>query len=211
MTTMLLVGATGLVGRNLLRQALDDARIVRVVAPSRRALAPHPKLEAPVVDFDALPAEAGWWAADAACCTLGTTMRVAGSRAAFRRVDHDYPLAVARLARRHGTRAFVLNSALGADARSAVFYNRVKGEVEDALRALGFDSLTLVRPGLIGGERDESRPAERWAAHALRLLGPALPRAWRLNPAERIAAAMLEAAIARRPGVSIVGSADLAG
>src|SRR3546814_2239199 len=101
----------------------------------------------PVVDFDALPADAPWWAVDAAICTLGTTLAVAGSRDAFRRVDHDYPLAVARLARRQGARTFVLTSAMGADARSSVFYNRVKGELEAAIAALDFPALVLVRPG----------------------------------------------------------------
>ena len=208
---LLLMGATGLVGRHLLAHALSDARVTRTVAPVRRALAPHPRLFAPVVDFEALPEDAPWWRADAVVCALGTTMRTAGSREAFRRVDHDYPLAVARLAKRHGARAFVLNSALGADPASRVFYNRVKGEVEAALAELGFESLCFVRPGLIGGERDESRPGERVASVVLRAFGSLLPRRWRINPAERIAAAMLEAAVVRKPGVEVVDSARLVG
>ena len=206
---LLLVGSTGLVGRHVLQQALAAPDIERVVAPVRRPRDPAPKLIAPVVDFDALPAEAEWWRADALVCTLGTTMRTAGSQAAFRRVDHDYVLAAARLAHRHGTPAFALNSAFGADARSRVFYNRVKGETEDALRGIGFASLTFVRPGLIGGERDEHRPAERAASIALRALGPLLPRAWRINPAERIAAALLAAARRAEPGVHVVASSLL--
>ncbi|NYZ63268.1 NAD(P)H-binding protein [Luteimonas deserti] len=200
---LILLGATGLVGRHVLQRALDDPRVTRVVAPARRALPGHPKLDAPQVDFDRLP-DAAWWAADAVICTLGTTMRAAGSRAAFRAVDHDYPLAVAHCARRHGTPAFVLNSAMAADAHSRFFYNRVKGEIEDALRAVGFPSLTLVRPGLIGGQRDPPRPAEAMAARALGLLHPLLPRRWRISPAPVIAACMLEAAIAGRPGVHMV-------
>lgn len=206
---LLLVGASGLVGRHVLEQALASARIAAVTAPVRRSLPPHPKLFAPVIDFDALPDDAAWWQADAVACTLGTTMRAAGSQAAFRRVDHDYVLAVARLAHRHGTRTLVLNSALGADAASRVFYNRVKGETETALQAIGFDSLTLVRPGLIGGERNESRPAERAATVALRVLGPVLPRRFRINPAQRIAAAILDAAVESRPGLRIIGAEAL--
>ena len=153
---LLLAGSTGLVGRHVLEQALAHPSIDAVVAPVRRASAPaHPKLVAPVVDFDALPEDADWWGVDAVACTLGTTMRIAGSEAAFRRVDHDYPLAFARLARRHGARTFVLNSALGADRTSRIFYNRVKGETEHDLGGVGFESLTIVRPGLIGGERNE--------------------------------------------------------
>src|SRR5688572_14362753 len=147
---LLLAGSTGLVGRHVLEQALAHPSIDAVVAPVRRAGAiTHPKLVAPVVDFDALPEEADWWRVDAVACTLGTTMRTAGSEAAFRRVDHDYPLAFARLARRHGATAFVLNSALGADRASRIFYNRVKGEIEHDLAGVGFESLTIVRPGLI--------------------------------------------------------------
>ncbi len=207
---LLLAGATGLVGGHVLAQALVDRRIDAVIAPVRRALPAHPKLLAPTVDFEALPEGASWWAADAAICALGTTIGKAGSQEGFQRVDHDYQLAVAQLAHQHGTRTFVLNSALGADPASRVFYNRVKGELERDLAGLDFASLTFVRPGLIGGERHESRPAERAALALLGILGPVLPRAWRINPAERIAAAMIEAAIAAKPGTHIVTSAELA-
>jgi len=207
---LLLVGSTGLVGRHVLAQALVDPRIEAMVAPARRPLPGHPKLLAPLVDFDALPPDAAWWRADAVICTLGTTMRLAGSEPAFRRVDHDYPLAVARLARRHGTPTFVLNSALGADATSRFFYNRVKGETERDLAALGFDSLSFVRPGLIAGQRDEVRPAERLGLFALTALGPLLPRRWRKNPAERVAQRLIEAALAARPGTHIVSAEQMA-
>lgn len=206
---LLLAGATGLVGSHVLAQALADPRIDVVVAPTRRTLPAHPKLLAPTVDFEALPEDAPWWAADAVISALGTTMRNAGSQEAFRRVDHDYQLAVARLASRHGTPGFVLNSALGADPASRIFYNRVKGELERDLAGLDFASLTFVRPGLIGGERRETRPAERAALVLLGVLGPVLPRAWRINPAKRIAAAMIEAAITGRPGTHVVSSAEL--
>ncbi|WP_377035795.1 hypothetical protein [Microvirga sp. GCM10011540] len=127
-------------------------RIDAVVAPVRRPLPAHPKLLAPRVDFERLPEDAGWWQADAVVCTLGTTIRTAGSQEAFRRVDRDYPLAVARLSREHGAETFALNSAIGADPSSRFFYNRVKGERERDLAGLGFRSLTFVRPGLIGGQ-----------------------------------------------------------
>lgn len=206
---LLLVGATGLVGSHVLRGALMDQRIDMLIAPVRRALPEQPRLLAPIVDFDSLPADPAWWQTDAVVCALGTTMRTAGSKQAFRRVDYGYPLAVAKLAKRHGTPTFVLNSAIGANPTSRFFYNRVKGEVEQELTGMGFRSLTFVRPGLIGGKRDEFRPAERVASAALRLIGPALPRAWRINPAERIAAAMIEAAVAGRPGTHIIASGDL--
>ena len=203
---LILAGATGLVGRHVLARALAEPRVGHVVAPTRRPVPAHPKLDAPVVDFDALPGDAPWWRADAVICALGTTMKTAGSRDAFRRVDHDYPLAIADLARRHGTPVYVLNSAMGANAQSRVFYNRVKGELESALRTRGFASLTLVRPGLIGGDRDERRLGETLATHVLRTLRPLLPRKWRINPAERIADALLDAALDPPAGVHVVAS-----
>ena len=172
----------------------------------RRALPPQAKLLAPVVDFDALPEDAAWWRADAVVCALGTTMRIAGSQDAFRRVDHDYPLAAARLAHRHGTPTFVLNSSTGANAASRVFYTRVKGEVERDLAALGFRSLTFARPGLIDGAREEFRIGERIGLAVLRSFDGVLPKRWRRNPAERIAARLLEAALAAKPGVHAIES-----
>jgi uncharacterized protein YbjT (DUF2867 family) len=206
---LLLAGVTGLVGSHVLRQSLADARVNHVVALTRRPLPEHPKLEPHVLDFEHLPEDAAWWSANAVICTLGTTIKTAGSREAFRRVDHDYPLAIARLARRHGTNTYALNSALGADASSSLFYNRVKGELERALAELGFGSLTHVRPGLIAGEREEFRAGERVMALALRAFSPLLPRRYRPNPAENIARALLESALRAEPGVHIVGSEAL--
>lgn len=206
---LLLAGATGLVGTQVLRLALADPAVERVIAPTRRPLPAHPKLEAPTVDWTALPADAPWWQVDAVVCTLGTTMRAAGSREAFRQVDYDYPLAVAKAAYRAGARAYALNSALGADADSRFFYNRVKGELERSLAEIGFDSLTLVRPGLIGGERAQSRPGEAAASVLLRAAGPLLPRRWRINPAPRIAEALLDAALRAEPGLHAIGSERL--
>ena len=114
------VGATGLVGRLVLARLLASPSVTRVVAPTRRPLGiEHPHLSNPVVDFEVLPEAADWWAVDAVICTLGTTIDDAGSQAAFRRVDHDYPLRVAQLAHRHGAHTYALNSALGANARSS--------------------------------------------------------------------------------------------
>jgi uncharacterized protein YbjT (DUF2867 family) len=207
--TLLLVGATGLVGRHTLDLALADPRIASVIAPGRSALPAHPKLSSPRVDFGRLDQEAPWWRADAVICTLGTTMRVAGSRAAFRTVDHDYPLAVARLACAHGTPTFVLNSAIGADPGSRFFYNRVKGELEQDLAGEPFLSLTFVRPGVIGGKRMQFRLGERLLVTGLTLARPLLPRRWRVNPAARIAQALLAAALCPHPGTHIVTAGQL--
>lgn len=207
---LLLLGATGLVGSHVLQQALADPRITRVVAPTRRPLPPHPKLIAPNVDFDALPQHADWWHADALLCTVGTTMKKAGSRDAFRHVDHTIPLQAARLAHAHGTPCLVLCSAMGADPDSRFFYNRVKGELERDLATIGFASFTSVRPGIIAGAREEHRLAERWALRASTAIARWLPRQWRPSPAVSIAQAMLSAAITSDPGRHIVPAATLA-
>ncbi|VVO73837.1 NAD-dependent dehydratase [Pseudomonas fluorescens] len=203
---LVLVGATGLVRCEVLKQALDDPRISLVVAPTRRALAAHPKLHAPLTDFDNLPETVDWWRADAVICTLGTTMRRAGSKNGFRLIDHEYPLGVARLARMNGTSTYVLNSAIGANPNSSFFYNRVKGELETSLTGLGFKSLTYVRPGVISGKRKELRLGERALVFALGLAGRFLPARWQLNPAWRIAQQLLESALEHRPGVHIITS-----
>lgn len=201
---ILLVGATGLVGSNVLAKLLTDVRVQAVVAPTRHPLAAHAKLENPVVDFARLPVDAEWWAVDGAICTLGTTRAKAGSDQAFRQVDYDYPLAVARLAREHGATRFALNSSMGANASSRLLYPRTKGEVEQAIRDLAFPSLTIVRPGLIGGERNEFRAGERIAAVVLGALAPLLPRRYRISPATAIADALIEAAIEGASGVHMI-------
>ncbi|MEG0183732.1 MAG: NAD-dependent dehydratase [Stenotrophomonas sp.] len=209
---VMLLGATGLVGGQALSMLLDDPRCSAVVAPSRRALAvQHARLDNPVLAFDALPTRPEWAAVDAVVCALGSTIAQAGSREAFHRIDHDYPLAFARLAQAQGAQAYALNSAAGANPRSSIYYSRVKGELERDLRALGFASLTLVRPGLIGGERQQVRRGEHFALTVLGALGPVLPRGWRINPAPVIARALMEAALAAQPGEHVVPSRDLVG
>ncbi|APO96183.1 NAD-dependent epimerase/dehydratase family protein [Xanthomonas vesicatoria] len=208
---VLLAGATGLVGKQVLQQLLTDARCTGVVALTRRPLTQiHPKLRNQVIDFERLE----HWTAprmEAAICALGSTMKQAGSREAFYRIDHDYPLALARAVCAQGTSVFVLNSAAGADAQARIFYSRVKGELERDLRTIGFPSLTLVRPGLIGGEREERRTGEHLGRLVLGALGPVLPRRFRINPAERIAAAMVGAALAPARGEHRVEAAELVG
>jgi len=213
MKSLLLVGVTGLVGQSVLAQALADPRVAEVVALTRRPLnTPAPsrvRLRNPVVDFDALPDTAEVWAADSVICTLGTTRKQAGSEVAFRKVDFDYPLSIARRARQAGAQAYALNSSLGADPRSRVFYSRTKGELEEALRTCGYPSLTFVRPGLLGGQRSEFRLGERIASLVLRLARPIVPRRYRVVPAERVAQALLEAALNPVSGVNILESEQL--
>jgi uncharacterized protein YbjT (DUF2867 family) len=158
---ILILGATGLVGRNTLVWTLAQPTITEVIAPTRKSLTKQDKLMNPVVPrLELLLPEAIGWRPGAAICATGTTIKKAGSKEAFRSVDHDLPLSFARLAHQAGTQNFALVSAIGASVDSSFFYARVKGELERDVREIGFKSLTILRPSIIEGERDEVRFAE---------------------------------------------------
>lgn len=206
--TALLAGASGLVGGHCLRLLLASARYERVIAVVRSRLPAefnHPRLTELVVDFARLGDVRKRLVADDVFCTLGTTMREAGSQRRFREVDFEYPLKLAQLLRTAGAHHFSIVSAKGASSRSPFFYSRVKGEVEAGLASMGWPSLAIVRPSLIGGSRSEPRPLERLAERVLRFA----PSSLRTVPAEAIAGAMLACAIEQRPGTRIVESADI--
>ena len=158
-----------------------------------------------MTDFKALDGERDRLLADHVFCALGTTMRKAGSRAAFREVDLEYPLRLAQLTRAGGARHFSLVSAVGADRHSAFYYSRVKGELEEELTAMDWPSLAIFRPSVIEGERGESRPLERLSSRLLRLAPPA----WQPVAAADIAAAMVSVALEPPPGVTIVESRNI--
>jgi uncharacterized protein YbjT (DUF2867 family) len=199
---IVLLGATGLVGSELLRLLLRDERVAAVTALGRRpAGVTHAKLADEVVDFDAPASWGDRVRGDVLASALGTTLRDAGSAAAQYRVDHDYQLRGAEAARRNGVPALVLVSASGASPRSRVFYSRMKGELERDVEALGFARTRILRPGLLDGERRERRPAERWALRIARPLSPVLPASVRPIRAELVARAALEAALDPAPGV----------
>lgn len=214
-TRLLLLGATGAVGSEVLRLALLHPQVQQVVAPTRRPLnvgAGHPKLLNPVTDFaqpDAVLHSPGVEGLDAVVCALGSTIKQAGSQTAFAAVDRDLPVSLARAAQRLGAHSLALNSSLGASARGN-FYLRTKSEAEQALRALGFASYTVVRPSLIDAQRTQSRPGERvglWVSH---LLGPLVPRRYRPVSATAIANTLLNAALAAEPGERIIESEHIA-
>lgn len=201
---VLLAGATGLTGEHLLDRILSVPAVSKVIAPTRRPLSEHPHLLNPVGDLhDLLPGLKG--KLDAAFCCLGTTIAVAGSQQAFRAVDHDLVLAVAERAREMGARHFLVISALGADPASRVFYNRVKGEMEQALRAQGWPQLTIARPSLLDGVRREFRMGERLAAPLMRLI----PGKYRSIEAAVLARALWRLALEESKGVRIVESDEL--
>jgi uncharacterized protein YbjT (DUF2867 family) len=191
--TVLLAGATGLVGGQILQSLLADETVAQVHALSRRPLAvEHPRLQVHLVDFARLP---GLPRADEAYLALGTTIKVAGSQQAFRAVDLDANLAVARAAFAAGVRRIGLVSAVGADAGSSVFYNRVKGELEDALKAMQLTALAIAQPSLLLDRRDglqqPPRIGERLAIPLGRLLAPVLPGRYRPVHARAVALALV--------------------
>lgn len=172
MVNCLIAGATGLVGEALLKELLAEENVGAVTAVLRRPLdIQNVKLRMEIVNFDGL-AGVTLPAADIAFCALGTTIKMAGSPEAFSRVDHDYTINFARAALNAGVKTFVLCSAMGADADSQIFYNRVKGKTEQDLAALHFHRLVIVRPSLLLGRRQENRPAERFAQEIGRILRP---------------------------------------
>ncbi|MBA2674598.1 NAD(P)H-binding protein [Ramlibacter sp.] len=191
--TVLVAGATGLVGREILQRLLADDSVVAVHALGRRAPAlQHAKLHGQVVDFSALPALPP---CDEVYLALGTTIKVAGSQAAFRAVDFDANVNVARAALAGGAKRLGLVSAMGADARSSIFYNRVKGETEDTIAAMGYQGFVAARPSFLVGDRtllgQPVRSGEGLALRISTLLRPLIPANYRSVNASAVAQALL--------------------
>ncbi len=210
--TVLIAGASGLVGREAVKACLQDEGVTEVRALVRRpltldAVLGHLAAEAPAItaaqrarfrpvqaDFQRLDREPGTFQVDTVFCALGTTIRQAGSQAAFRQVDFEAPLQIARLAHAQGAKRFLLVSALGASSSSRVFYNRVKGELEDAISAIGFEQFVIAQPSLLEGDRPESRPAERIGLMLAKVFGFLIPGSYRPVHVSQVAQALLHEA-----------------
>lgn len=199
--TATVIGATGLVGKALTQQLLDDPRYSSVTVLIRKPLASSlfvdhdNKLVPIVIDFDALQDYQGYFTVDHVYCCLGTTLKKAGSKAAFRRVDFEFIHVSAQLARAQRAKGFVWVSSVGADAKSSNFYLRVKGELENAIMTMPqLDHAAAVRPSLLLGERDESRPAEQFGINVSKWLTPLFVgplEKYRPVSAERVAQQMV--------------------
>ena len=201
---ILLAGATGLTGEHLLDRLLNEPTVSRVLAPTRRALAAHPHLENPVGDLNTLLPSLGG-RVDIAFCCLGTTVKQAGSQDAFKAVDLDLVVAFAKRARELGARHLLVISAVNADTRSSVFYSRIKGEMEQALRAQDWPQLTIARPSLLVGNRPETRWAEQLAAPIAKLI----PGKYGAIEACQLARALWRLALEEQDGECIVESDEL--
>ena len=210
---VLLAGATGLVGQQILAELLDDKTVGTIHCVGRRKLAvKHRKLIDHVVDFAAVPTLP---VSDECFIALGTTIKVAGSQAAFRVIDFDAVVAIAIAALASGATKLGVVSAMGANAKSAVFYNRTKGEMELALVNMGFKSLVIARPSLLDGDRASLHQPER-ASEGLGLLlarglRPLLPINYRAILAKDVAHALIRAVHAGTPGVVTLLSGEMQG
>lgn len=199
-----------MVGRKTLELALSSDIISNVIAPTRKPLPTSEKLVNLVgADIQALVPALMSHKPDAVICALGTTRKAAGSKEAFRHVDYDLPLALGRAAYAAGVQTYAIVTAKGASSGSRSFYYRTKGEVEKAVREIGFRSLTICRPSLIDGSRNEVRGAEHAALMLLRFLAPVLPEQFRVNPAEAIAAALLDAVVVANTGCRLINSQEM--
>jgi uncharacterized protein YbjT (DUF2867 family) len=203
----LVIGATGLVGRELVRQLAARPGFDRVVVLARRPLSASPgqNVETVIADFDHLERQPDAFRVTHLFCALGTTIRQAGSRERFRQVDYGYPLRAAELARAAGARHYLLVSSIGAAPGARGFYLRVKGELEEALGRLAFPSLTIVRPSLLLGDRAEFRLGERIAT----ALAWSFPRKYRAVRARDVAGALVGAALDDQAGVRVIENREI--
>jgi uncharacterized protein YbjT (DUF2867 family) len=211
--TALIVGASGLVGNELVRILLEanDYEKIKIFTRNRLTLE-HPKLEQMVVDFDQLDQYKEYLNVNDIFCCLGTTIKKAGTQESFKRVDYEYPLEVARLARDCGIDKFLIITAMGANINSKIFYNRVKGEVEEELTKIKFPSLIILRPSLLLGNRKEFRLGERIASVLSPLYSFALTgslRKYKPIQAKDVAMAMYVSAQRKNLGKRIIQSVEI--
>ncbi|HXH31510.1 MAG TPA: NAD(P)H-binding protein [Bacteriovoracaceae bacterium] len=209
-----IIGATGLVGTELLKKILNDNSFDGVTSISRRRpQQEHPKLTQVIVStLEDLPLRAVDLQGEVYFCCLGTTIKAAGSQQQFRKIDQRAVGDFARIAKNHQAKSFVLVSAQGAAPGSKIFYSRVKGEVEQELNALGLASLTIFRPSLLIGDRKEKRPAERFLINLFKILSPVLPASVLKRAGtevSQLADRMIELAVSSRPGVTVVEAWDI--
>jgi uncharacterized protein YbjT (DUF2867 family) len=210
--SVLLLGATGLVGGECLKLLCEDDFWNRVVVLTRRPLPPevnHPKLEAQVIDFDHPEKFRDMIKAEQVISALGTTIKKAGSQDNFYRVDFTYPYQIAEIALKNGAEHLLLVSSSGADAKSGIFYSRVKGELDEAVSKLGYRSVSIFRPSLLLGDRKEFRLGEEIGKFFGGIIRFALPARYKPVHARAVAGAIIDVAKANQSGVRIIESDEI--
>ncbi len=210
MRTAILAGATGLIGSQVLEILLQESAYTQVITLSRKPLtSTHPKLLNIVVDFEKLPEFQSRLKGEDIYCCLGTTMRQAGSKEAFRKVDFEYPVSLARITHRAGAVKFLVITALGANKNSSVFYNRVKGEAEEEIKQVGFRSLHIFQPSLLLGKRAEKRTGEGGGKAVMTALDFLIPKKYKAIDSAKVARAMVAYALNDGQGAMIHVSSEL--
>jgi uncharacterized protein YbjT (DUF2867 family) len=208
--TALLAGATGLIGTQLLDMLLENDYYNSVVAISRKPLnRSHAKLTNIVCELSEMPTALSLIKPSDVFCCLGTTMRKAKTKEAFRAVDYDAPLALAQVARRNGASKYLLISALGANKNSSIFYNQVKGEIEEAIGKLGFDSYHILQPSLLTGPRQEQRTGEEAAQVFYKIFGFLIPKKYASIESTKVARMLISCAQQNTKGQQIHSSAEM--
>ena len=210
MKTAILAGTTGLIGAQVLELLLKNDSYSRIVALSRKPIGlVHPKFTNLVLELSALEKYFGQLKGDDVFCCLGTTIAQAGSREEFRRVDFEYPLSLAKITREQGARKFMLVTALGADKHSRIFYNRVKGEVEEAIGTVGFEAFHIFQPSMLLGHRPQPRQGERVAQFVMNYLGFLIPLKYKAIESAKVAKALVGIAEQNSSGTYFHESAEL--
>lgn len=188
----IIVGSSGLVGSSLVKQLDNDDAFTNIRALVRKKSGHmYRKVEEIEVDFNNLPEEV-FVGAEIVFCCLGTTIKKAASQEAFRKVDFEYPLVTAKIAKATGVKCFAIVTSMGSDASSTVFYNRVKGEIENALTDLNFDRLGIFRPSLLLGDRFETRIGERIGQIVMNFFQFLIPKNYKAIDVQKVATAMLK-------------------
>jgi uncharacterized protein YbjT (DUF2867 family) len=211
--TAIVLGATGLIGKHLVRQLTEDPQYGTIRIFVRRPTGwEADKLEEHVIDFNQMEEHARLFQVDDVFCALGTTMKKAKSKEAFRLVDYEYPLKAGKLAKTNGAKQYLLVSATGANPRSVFFYSRVKGEIEEALKKLQLPALHIFRPSLLLGKREEFRLAEHvgaWVATRMSFLFSGPLKKYAAIEGKTVAKAMIEVAKQEKTGVHIYPSEEI--
>jgi uncharacterized protein YbjT (DUF2867 family) len=206
----LLAGTTGLIGSQLLDLLLDSNDYEKIIAISRKPLdKTHPKLNHLVCELNQLQSHASELKADDVFCCLGTTMKNAKTKEAFRAVDYDAPLALAKISKENGAKQYLIISALGANKDSSIFYNKVKGEVEEAIAQVGFDGFHIFQPSLLTGPRKEQRTGEEAAQVFYKVFGFLIPKKFASIESIKVARAMVALAKEEKKGGFVHSSAEL--
>jgi uncharacterized protein YbjT (DUF2867 family) len=206
----LIVGTTGLIGSQLLDLLLADADYEKVIAISRKPLAKaHSKLDNIVCELADFSTSLQGVIADDVFCCLGTTMRKAKTKEAFRAVDYDAPLALAKAMKENGAKKYILISALGSKKSSSIFYNQVKGQVEEAIDQIGFESYHILQPSLLTGPRKEQRAGEEAAQVFYKIFGFLIPKKYASIESIKVARAMMAYAKEEKKGKFIHLSQEL--